>query len=102
MTTSELVREVFSIVGAKVLSRPSPAEFEMAYQARLATERIGFAIKLSEQVRDESTEALEAGIQLLEALNCLESLDRRFQERCRTTHAAIPKANGAVSNRAAM
>ena len=65
-------------------------------------ERIRFAIKLSERARDESTEALEAGIQLLEALTCLESIDRRFQERCRTTRATTPAANAAANRRVEM
>jgi hypothetical protein len=102
VTTSELAKELFSLVEAKVLSRPTPTEFEMAYQARIAMERIRFAIKLSERARDESGEALEAGIQLLEALNCLESVDRRFQERCRTIHASKSLENGTASKRAAM
>ena len=89
MTTSELAKEVFSIVEAKVLSRPSALEFEMAYQARLATERIRFAIKVSEKARQESTEALESGLQLLEALDYLEAIDRRFQQKCRAAHVAM-------------
>lgn len=51
MTTFELVRHVFSLVEAKVLSQPSSAEFEMAYQAHIATEKIRFAIKRTEQAR---------------------------------------------------
>jgi len=37
---SELAREVFALIESEVLSRPSPMEFEMAYQARVAVERI--------------------------------------------------------------
>ena len=98
MTTSELAKEVFSLVEAKVLSRPTPAEFEMAYQARIATEKIRFAIKLSERARDESAEALEAGIQLLEALNCLEAVYRRFQERSRLREPLTVRAGGQQQN----
>ena len=91
MTTSELVREVFSLVEAKVLSRPSPAEFEMAYQSRIAIERIRFAIKVSEKLHRRSTEGQEACMQLLDALDHLESVDRQFQERFRKSrqHVAI-------------
>jgi hypothetical protein len=42
---SELVQEVFSLIESKALRHPSPIEFEMAYQARVALERIRFAIK---------------------------------------------------------
>ena len=38
MTSSEFAREVFSIVEAKIPDRPSPTEFEMAYQSRIAME----------------------------------------------------------------
>lgn len=96
MTTSELAKEVYSIVEAKVLSRPTPMEFEMAYQARLAMERIRFVIKLNERARPQSAEAFEASMQLLGALNCLESVDRHFQERSR--RAQLPKANGKLSH----
>lgn len=46
---AELAREVFAIVEAKVRSRPSPMEFEMACQIRVAADRIRFAIKATEQ-----------------------------------------------------
>ncbi len=83
MTTSELAKEVFSIVEAKVLSRPSPAEFEMAYQIRVAIEKIRFAVKATEQF-GRPQELQEAGLQLVEALDRLQSADRAFQRRLRT------------------
>jgi len=83
VTSSELAKEVFSIVEAKILDRPSPTEFEMAYQTRIAIERIRFAIKVTERVCVNSVEGQEAGLQLLDALDRLESIDRSFQERSR-------------------
>ena len=83
MTNSELVKEVVSIVEAKISSAPSASEFEMAYQARISAERIRFAIRAMEQARNTSVSLEEAGLQLLDALDRLESCDRRFQYRFR-------------------
>jgi len=46
---SQLVREVLDMIEADVRSKPSAAEFEMAYQARVAIDRIRFVIKHTEQ-----------------------------------------------------
>jgi hypothetical protein len=83
VTSSELAKEVFSIVEAKIHDRPSPTEFEMAYQTRIAIERIRFAIKVTGRVCVDSVEGQEAGLQLLDALDRLEWIDRRFQDRSR-------------------
>ena len=64
-------------------SRPSAIEFEMAYQARIAIDRIKFAIKHTEQFSKPCIHMREAGLQLLDALDRLESFDRRFQIRSR-------------------
>ena len=95
MTSSELAKEVFSIVESKLLDRPSPSEFEMAYQARIAIERIRFAIRASETARADSIEGQEVGLQLLDALDRLESMDRCFQERSRRySPTALPGGIG--------
>lgn len=98
MTSSELAKEVFAIVEAKILGRPSVVEFEMAYQARVAIERIRFAIKLSERALPVTADGHEAGMQLLDALDRLESIDRRFQERSRMGQTAAAATNGVVRN----
>lgn len=74
----ELAREVFSLIESEALRRPSPIEFEMAYQGRVAAERIRFAIKAMEQARSTAVSLEEASLQLLDALDLLESVDRRF------------------------
>ncbi|HEX4227736.1 MAG TPA: hypothetical protein VHZ07_03635 [Bryobacteraceae bacterium] len=81
MTTSELGEEVYSIVEARIRSIPSPVEYEIAYQARIAAEKIRFAITLIERVCDHTTETEEAQMQLLGALDRLDSVDRKVQER---------------------
>ena len=57
--------------------------FEMAYQARVASDRIRFAIKYLEQFAQGSESAREVTLQLLEALDRLEELDRQFQIQSR-------------------
>jgi hypothetical protein len=84
---SEFVRQVLSIIESEVHSRPSPIEFEMAYQGRLAVERIRFAIKTMEQTRTVASSLEEASLQLLDALDRLESADRHFQHRFRLGRA---------------
>ena len=80
---SEIIHQVVGLIEAEVTSRPSPIEFEMAYQARVAIDRIKFAIKHTEQFSERCIHMREAGLQLLHALERLESLDRRFQIRSR-------------------
>ena len=63
--------------------QPSPMHFEMAYQARVACDRIRFAIKHLEQFAQGSEPEREVSLQLLDALNRLEELDRQFQTRSR-------------------
>jgi hypothetical protein len=83
MTSSEFAREVFSLIEAKIFCRPSPTEFELAYQARVAIDRIRFAIKATDQFAHHPQQLQEAGLQLLDALDRLESADRHFQIRFR-------------------
>jgi hypothetical protein len=47
--SSDAMREFLEVVEAEVQSRPTAIEFEMAYQARVAMDRIRFAIKHAEQ-----------------------------------------------------
>jgi hypothetical protein len=75
------MHQIVETIEAEVRSRPSPLEFEMAYQARVAMDRIRFAIKHAEQFSKPCIHMREASLQLLDALERLESLDRRFQAR---------------------
>ena len=79
-----MMHDILETIEAEVRSRPSPMEFEMAYQARVASERIRFAIKHAEIFAAPCAQMREANLQLLDALDRLESLDRRFQIRSRT------------------
>lgn len=77
--TTKLASRVFEIVEAKVRSTPSSMEFEMAYQIRVAIDRIRFAIKQAEQPPLTPEQTAEITLQLLDALDRLESADRDFQ-----------------------
>lgn len=87
------MRQIVDSIEAEVRSRPSPIEFEMA-QARVAIDRIKFAIRHTEQFAKPCIYTREAGLQLLDALERLESLDRRFQIRSRVA----TEGNGSVAN----
>jgi hypothetical protein len=66
-----------------------PAEFELAYQVRVAIDCIRFAVKATEHSVEEPNEVRkaslrqEAGLQLLDALDRLQSAERSFQLRLR-------------------
>ena len=79
------MHQIVEAIEAGVQSRPSAMEFEMAYQARVAIDRIKFAIKHTEQFARPCGTMREAGLELLDAL------DRRFQVRSRM---APPPQNG--------
>jgi hypothetical protein len=89
--SAEAMREFLEIVEAEVQSRPTATEFEMAYQARVAMDRIRFAIKHTEQFGPRTDQMRETGLQLLDALGRLESAERSFQRRFR---AAVGSPDG--------
>ncbi len=57
--------------------------FEMAYQIRVAIDEIRFAIKATESCPSNPAVTLEARIQLLDALQRLQSAERRFMSLSR-------------------
>src|SRR4051794_38283424 len=75
MMKSEVLQEFVAMIEADAQLRPSPGEFEMAYQARVAIDRIRFAIKATESTREHPEELREAGMQLLDALDRLEAAE---------------------------
>ena len=85
--SSEMMHQILETIEDEVNSRPSAIEFEMAYQARVAIDRIKFAIKHTEQFCPRSDPLREAGLQLLDALERLETVERRFQQRSRISRA---------------
>jgi hypothetical protein len=67
----------------QLASRPSPVEFELAYQVRVAIDCIRFSIKATEQSVKQPDQLVEASLQLLDALDRLRSAERSFQRRFR-------------------
>jgi hypothetical protein len=93
------MNQIIETIEKEVNSRPSPIEFEMAYQARVAIDRIRFAIKHTEQFYPQSEHVREARFQLLDALGRLESADRNFQRRFRaSSRTADSQALSNVAN----
>jgi hypothetical protein len=98
---SQLAEEIFELIEARSHA-PTPAEFEMAYQARVVMDRIRFAVTHTEQFAPQTEELREAELQLLDALERLERVDRRFQQRSalrtadfsRTPNRPYPMVNG--------
>ncbi len=84
---SEAMKNTFEMIEANAQSRPSVADFEMAYQVRVAMDRIRFAIRITEigQKSEQGAEVLE---QLADALDRLDSAERRFQDRWRRPASA--------------
>jgi hypothetical protein len=82
--SSDAINESVQSTGESANLTPSAIEFEMAYQARVAIDRIRFAIKHTEQFGPRSDQMREAGLQLLDALQRLETVDRCFQARSRS------------------
>ena len=84
------MRQIVETIEADVQSRPSAIEFEMAYQARVAIDRIKFAIKHADQFGKPCDTMREAECNCLTRLNDLNHwtaafrLDQELARRERT------------------
>ena len=76
--SSQTMHEIIEMIEAQAHFRPSPIEFEMAYQARVAIDCIRFAIKHVEQFSQPCDQIREASLQLLEALERLDARTAGF------------------------
>jgi hypothetical protein len=92
--SSEIMHQILRTIEDEMTLRPSAIEFEMAYQARVAIDHIRFAIKHTEQFAPRTDPMREAGLQLLDALDRLETVDRRFQQRSRIATRSLPRTAG--------
>src|SRR5579863_4358114 len=81
--SSEVIDQILLMIEHRANSGPSAFEFEMAYQARVAIDRIRFAIKQTDGFGPQTDQSRDASLQLLDALQRLETVDHRFQERSR-------------------
>ena len=80
---SQAMRDAIATIEANALTRPSSAEFEMAYQVRVAMERIRCAIRVVEMSGHSSEVNMDALSQLVDALDRLDAAERHFQDRWR-------------------
>jgi hypothetical protein len=92
------MHQIIATIEADVKSRPAAIEFEMAYQVRIAVERIKFAIKHTEQFGKPSGPTREASLQLLDALDRLEAVDRRFPISSSARSVMVPTSSQRRSN----
>jgi hypothetical protein len=79
MSTADFARKVVAMVELNLQSQPASIEFELAYQARVAADRIRFAVLQIDESARHSEPLREASMQLLDALDRLDSAERRFQ-----------------------
>jgi hypothetical protein len=100
MSTAEFARKVISMIDPDRQSHPGPVGFEMAYQARVAIDRIRFAIRVTEINREQSEPLQDARMQLLDALERLEAAERRFQDRWRSPNRFKPQSADPGAGRA--
>jgi hypothetical protein len=84
---SDLADEFRRLLENEVESRPSSMCFELAYQARIAIDRIRFAITQIEKIGSRLDVSGEACIQLLDALDRLKGADLNFQRHFRRSMA---------------
>jgi len=80
---TENARELIDFIDERAKAKSSLAAFELAYQARVAVERIRFAIKELERTTVDSASARGIDLQLLDALDRLQSAEHHFQQTFR-------------------
>jgi hypothetical protein len=78
-------QQIVAMIEAEAQFHPSWFDFEIAYQARVAMDRIRFAIRATENADGKAEQLREVTLQLLDALDRLGPADRNFQCRFRTT-----------------
>jgi len=93
------MHQILRTIEEEMTPRPSTIEFGMAYQARVAIDRVRFAITHVEKFGKSSDQMREAGLQLLDAQDRFDAVDRRFQARSRFSR---PNENGASASKAAV
>lgn len=79
MTRSNSGPQAFPVVHGKTASDQASFEFEMAYQMRVASDRILFAIRALDTIFPGKI--TDISVQLVEALERLQRTDQRFQRR---------------------
>jgi hypothetical protein len=99
MSTAEFARKVIAMVQTEMPIRPAAIEFEIAYQAKVAVERIRFAIKQIDVQARDSAQLREVSLHLLDALDRLQSAEQHFQESWRTSATAAMQSKSETFDR---
>src|SRR5262245_19731885 len=94
----ELAEKILALIEAPSEAQPTAMEFEMAYQGRVAIDRIKFAIKHIEQFGPHTDQMREGALQLLDGLERLESAERKFQRRFRGSQEFVCGESAAQAN----
>jgi hypothetical protein len=98
--TGRAAQQILRSLEAEADAQRVPIGFELASQVRVAIDRITFAIKQMEQFASYTDQMREAGLQLLDAMQKLESADRSFLNRLRAptglqgSHTPAKDVNG--------
>lgn len=94
---SKMMRQVLKMIDAEAQARTPAVDYELAYQARVAIDRIRFAIRQTEEFAPRTDQMREVSLQLLDAMDRLQNAERRFQERfrIRTANANTQRAESA-------
>ena len=79
MSTSEFAQKVYSMVSSGMRTESISMNFELAYQAKAASDRIRSAIRQIDEQVHSGNQLREVSVQLLDALDRLDSVERRFQ-----------------------
>jgi len=74
-------------------ARQSASTYELAYGARIAVERIRFSIRQIDAIAANQPVLEEVGMQLLDALDRLETAERHFQECFRPDPPRLQQLN---------
>ena len=77
----DVMHRVSELIDDAAHLRPSAGEYELAYHARVAIDRIKFAIRHVEQFGKPCDQMRDANLELLDALEGLETAERRFRAR---------------------
>jgi hypothetical protein len=76
---SEMIRQVLRMIDARGSFASVAVDYELAYQARVAIDQIRFAIRRTEEFAPRTDQLREDGLQLLDALDRLQSTEHGFR-----------------------
>jgi len=94
------IQQLLHLIDGESRGQAAHTGFQMAYHARVAIDRIRSAIKQTEQFAPHADQMREVGLELVDAMDRLESTDHGFRgrlrvpRRLRTDHISNSRLNG--------